>query len=380
MSGASTARRLGSTAAVISVATIFGLTYGLSAPLIALDLAERGAPEWQIGLNAAMHALGVLLIAPLLPRLAARAGTRTLLVIALVVAATVLAAFPVIPALLVWFGLRLVLGAASEVVFVLSETWTNDLADEKTRGRTMAVYTAVLSAGFAGGPAIVAFAGSEHLAYGIGAALALAAIAPILWRGIVPPRALEHTDAPARNYLKLAPLAIATTVLNSAVETAGLSFMPLYAQARGWTEQEGLQLVSTLLVGAILMQLPIGWLADKMNPRRLVIGLSVIAAASAFLWPSMFAAPALAYAVVFLWGGLFVGIYTVMLAIVGSRFSGAELVGIYAVMGSAWGIGALIGPAGVGFAMHYSPVYGLPFAVGIACAIYAIFAMLRKGA
>jgi hypothetical protein len=31
---------------VIVAATIFGLTYGLSAPLIAVDLAERGATEW----------------------------------------------------------------------------------------------------------------------------------------------------------------------------------------------------------------------------------------------------------------------------------------------------------------------------------------------
>jgi hypothetical protein len=34
-----------------------------------------------------------------------------------------------------------------------------------------------------------------------------------------------------------------------------------------------------------------------------------------------------------------------MMAIVGSSFAGAELVGIYAVMGLVWGVGALLGPA-----------------------------------
>ena len=85
-------------------------------------------------------------------------------------------------------------------------------------------------------------------------------------------------------------------------------------------------------------------------------------------WPFVFATPLFAYAFVFVWGGLFVGIYTVMLAIVGSRFSGADLVGIYAVMGSAWGVGALVGPTGAGVAMHASPDLGLPYAVGAACA------------
>jgi hypothetical protein len=57
---------------VIATATIFGLTYSLSAALIALDLAEQGAEESVIGVNAAMHALGVLAMALVLPRLVPR--------------------------------------------------------------------------------------------------------------------------------------------------------------------------------------------------------------------------------------------------------------------------------------------------------------------
>ena len=35
---------------------IFGITYGLSSPLIALELSNRGHGEFVIGLNAAMQA------------------------------------------------------------------------------------------------------------------------------------------------------------------------------------------------------------------------------------------------------------------------------------------------------------------------------------
>jgi hypothetical protein len=45
-------RRVFSTAAVIAAATIFRLTYSLSAPLIALDLDARGYSETFIGFNA----------------------------------------------------------------------------------------------------------------------------------------------------------------------------------------------------------------------------------------------------------------------------------------------------------------------------------------
>ena len=61
----------------IAAATIFGLTCCLSAPPIALDLNARGYSETFIGFNAALHACGVLLIAPFMPHLAAAVGART---------------------------------------------------------------------------------------------------------------------------------------------------------------------------------------------------------------------------------------------------------------------------------------------------------------
>jgi Na+/melibiose symporter-like transporter len=106
-----------STAAVIAAATIFGLTYSLSAPLIALDLDARGYSETFIGFNSAMHAAGVLLIAPFMPWLAARLSARQLTFWALVLSATVLALFPLAPSVYWWFPLRALRGVGAEVLF-----------------------------------------------------------------------------------------------------------------------------------------------------------------------------------------------------------------------------------------------------------------------
>jgi MFS family permease len=367
------ARWLLTTIAVIGAATIFGLTYSLTAPLIAFDLERQGQTEFVIGLNAAMHAVGVLLIAPFLPRLSLRFGPRLLIVVALVASAGLLLLFPVFPQLPVWFALRVGLGMAAETLFVLTETWTNDLSDDRIRGRMMATYTAALSLGMVGGPAILSVLGPERQVFRIGAAIAAAAIICVAWPGVTAPPRGDAEVANPWQYLRLAPIAIATTILNASIETAGLSFIAIYATGRGWTEARAMQLVSTLLLGAIILQLPIGWLADKMPGRRLALLLAVLSAGSALAWPFMLDHQALAFAVVFVWGGLFVGIYTVMLTMVGSRFRGTDLVGIYAVMGLAWGIGALVGPSLAGAAMHQSPAYGLPVFVACACAAFALF-------
>jgi dolichyl-phosphate-mannose--protein O-mannosyl transferase len=62
-----------------------------------------------IGVNAAMHALGVLAIALALPRLVPRIGARRMTLGALVLAGVVLALFPAVFGIWLWFPLRLMM-------------------------------------------------------------------------------------------------------------------------------------------------------------------------------------------------------------------------------------------------------------------------------
>jgi len=362
-----------SRAAVIATAAVFGLTYSLTAPLIALDLAERGFTEAMIGANAAMHAVGVLLTAMLLPRLVGRWRPRALVVGALLLAAVTLALFPAMPLIWLWFPLRFLLGCASEVLFVLSETWINHLSEERSRARSMAAYTAALSLGFALGPLILSLLGTDGaVPYLAGAAIAALAIAFVLPRRVEAPEFGEPHPGGLWRSLRLAPIAIATTVLNAALETAGLSFLAIYAVSSGWPEGEATRLISAMMFGAILLQIPIGWLGDRLDRRRLTRMLGILSVAGALLWPVVIHNPWLAYPVVFVWGGVFVGIYTLMLTLVGSRFRGTELVGIYAVMAVTWGVGALLGPALAGLAMAAHP-HGLAFFAAAACLAFVLF-------
>ncbi|WP_281503063.1 MFS transporter [Ancylobacter crimeensis] len=365
-------------AAVIATATIFGLTYSLSAALIALDLAERGLSEALIGANAAMHAVGVLVTAVLLPHITARFGLRPTVIGALLSAAVLLCLFPSFPLVWLWFPLRLMLGMASEVLFVLSETWLNALSSEQSRARTMGAYTAALSVGFALGPLILSFAGSDgFLPYLIGAGLAAGAAGLVVSPAVVAPRIEGHAHSNPLRYVGLAPVAMAATALNAAVETAGLTFLTLYAMSLGWAETQATQLMTCMMFGAIVLQLPIGWLGDKMDRERLIIWLAVLSAASALAWPFALGSVWAIYPLLFVWGGLFVGIYTIMLTIVGSRFSGSEIIGIYAGMGVFWGVGALIGPTLAGAAMQVT-THGLVLFVAMACAAFALAALRLK--
>ena len=362
-----------SLAVIIATASIFGLTYSLTAPLVAHLLLEQGAEESTIGLNAAMHAIGVLCIAPFLSRLTVSFGLKSLIIGALIATAILLGLFPIFPVLLVWFLLRFCLGVAAEILFVLTETWCSELSNDSNRGRIMATYTASLSIGFAGGPLILSLTGFDGKApFFAGAAIAAIAAVIFCLPRLQKPAETHHESPNILRSMRLSPVAMGTTSLNAGIETAGLTFLTIYAVRLGWSEIEGAQLIAVLMFGAVFLQIPIGWLSDKVDRYKLMLVLTAISALTAFLWPVLLASPWLAYPALFIWGGMFVGIYTSMLAIIGAKFRGPDLVSVYAAMGIFWGAGALVGPLLAGGFVDYMQ-HGLPIFVGSVCAAFFLF-------
>ncbi|WP_241825846.1 MFS transporter [Izhakiella australiensis] len=364
---------------VIVCVAIFGLTYGLSAPLIATQLQESGYSERYIGLNAAMQAIGVFAVAPFIPWLFRRFSPRTLMGVSLAAITLIMLLFAWVPFIL-WFALRLVLGIFSEIIMVLTETWINDATVEQARARTMAWYTAGISVGFACGPLILACTGSQgNLPFFIGMAITLLALVLIMLLGMA---RKNHFDQPPLSFLKsirLAFLVIVATGLNAAVEVAGLNFLSIYAMSHGWSERNAIILISVLMLGAIVLQPVIGIIADKVDRRKLIVVLAFLSAVGAAAWPWLLRWPDATYLLLFLWGGVFVGIYTVAITWAGSVFSGAELAGVYAASSVSWGVGALLGPLLGGFAMSLTQ-HGLPLLVVILCAAFCLLAASKQNA
>ena len=52
-----------------------------------------------------------------------------------------------------------------------------------------------------------------------------------------------------------------------------------------------------------------------------------------------------------------------------------ELIAIYATMGFAWGVGALLGPSLAGLAMAWGPTEGLTDLIALACAGFALLVL-----
>ena len=83
-------------------------------------------------------------------------------------------------------------------------------------------------------------------------------------------------------------------------------------------------------------------------------------------------------AALFLWGGATAGIYTVGLAHLASRFSGADLAGANAAFVFCYALGMLVGPLAIGDAMARAPIAGAYRSLlGVVFCAYTIIVALR---
>ncbi len=365
--------------AITLCASVYGFTVGLVTPLIALFFEHRGFDAAFIGLNAAMTAFGMIGVTPLVPRLALALGIKRLIIACFALDAICLLIFPLTNLPWLWFTLRFLIGAANNVVFIAAETWVNEIAEDGSRGRLLAVFNAVLIMALSLGPLVIPLAGvAGPWAFVVGAVVIATAALPLAFTGDSAPSLHGGGSLKLLSFIWMAPVLCCGVLLYTWRETAMASFLPLYGLHSGLSLTAATFNLSAMGVGGVTLAYGFGWLADRYPPMRLIglcsggIGLCALAL------PWLIHAPVGRTLLMFLWGGLFTGLYTVALALVGQRYKGMDLAVANIAIGLLWGIGALTGSSLAGFAMTLWDPQGLPTL--FACAGLAVALLVwRRG-
>src|SRR5690606_15684335 len=105
-------------------------------------------------------------------------------------------------------------------------------------------------------------------------------------------------------------------------------------------------------LGNVLLQIPIGLVSDCMRDRRLLLLICAgVGLGGMLLLPFVYESWWSAAALLFVWGGVVAGLYTVGFAHLGSRLSGNDLAMANAAFVFCYGIGMLAGPQVLGLGM-----------------------------
>jgi MFS family permease len=368
--------------AVTAAMTVTSLIYGLSVPLLSLILQERGIGGTLIGSQAAVQSLAILLVSPFLPHYMSKVGPAILMLAAILVSLVAFLLLPFFPSLLAWFALRFTIGAAGSVLWVCGEAWINQVTEDSMRGRVVALYSMAVSAGFALGPAVLSVTGSRGLTpFFVSGSVMLLSALPLLTVVRNSPRLTGKRSGTLPAYLRLAPVAMLLCALFAAADGMLISFLPLYGKNLGLSEGRALYLIVFFGIGGIVGQIPIGWLADRVDRMLIATMCTGLVVVTCLAMPFVISIQTwnLLYMLVF--GAVFSGIYTIALVIIGQQFKGADLAAASALFGVMWGAGTVVGPQLGGLAYDYFPPHGIPLSLALLTAMLLPFplgAWLRR--
>lgn len=365
-------------AAVIASMVVVNLVYGLTLPLLSLVLDARGVSKSVIGLSIVAQACAGVVLSPFTARLMARVGAATLMQVATVVAACTLLSLAFIDSLAAWFPLRFVLGAAAAVLWSASEAMINELAPERLRGRIIGLYGAAGAAGFAVGPLVLVLTGSQGvLPFAVTSGLIILAGLPLLAMSRAGRAASDEPPPGVWRIFAMAPEIMLLNLVYAAAVEAFLAFFPLYGLDLGLGEARALSLLTVFGVGGVVLQLPLGWLADHMDRRVLLMACLLSTVLGFMLMPALVAG-GLAPVYSFVLGGVEGMIYAMGVILLGQRFRGAELAAASVVFTGMWGAGMMIGPLLVGAGMDLLGPGAMPFLIAALYGLYLPVALAAR--
>ncbi len=355
-------------AAVFSSSLGVGLTFGFQPPLIALVLSRSGYSSVAIGAVTAASLVAVILLGPLYPALIARLGLRRSVMAGIGCGAAILLLMPLAVGIPSWLCLRFLTGCTLGLSWIASEIWLNTVSGADARGTVMGIYGTVFSLGVVAGPSLLELTGTRGWTpFTVGAAGLVLTQVPLVLLRAAPSASQTFTPlARLTGVVRAAPLVMLAAWVAGLVEAADLTLLPLFGLHAGFGERMALSLLAVFMAGNVVLQVPIGLLADRFGRRLLLAVCALLSALGPLLLQPFFATPALLWPLLFLWGGTLYAFYSQGVALLGAEFATEELATANTAFVMVYCLGGVIGPSVGGFALDRWPRHGLPALLGAA--------------
>jgi len=344
---------------------------GLLSTYLALRLAAENVDGLWVGALMAANYFGLALGGKIGHRLIARVGhIRAYATCAGIVGAAVLG-HGLVTELPAWVILRMIVGLGMMCQYMVIESWLNEQADAKQRGKVFSGYMIASYSGLVLGQLILVVHPQLGLELLMLVALCFAlCLVPVALTRRIHPAPMRPAPMEPRFFIKRVPQSLSTVLGSGLIVGSFYGLAPLYAAQQGLsTEQVGLFMGSCIFAG-LLVQWPLGWLSDRYDRAlliRCVAGLLALAALPLALLPSV--PVEVLFGVGFAVSLLQFSLYPLAVAFSNDHVEGERRVSLTAMLLVTYGVGACIGPLVAGVLMKM-------FGSQLLYAFFAFFALI----
>ena len=377
----------------LGLAAIFGSTffslvgYFILSPLLLLRLKGADVSSTVAGLFVATGWLGIFVMTPFASTVANRMGRRQCMWLASAVLMLCALLFTLTQQLVLWFALNLLSGIAMSLRWVLAEALIAEFCPPQKRGRYVGLFQTLVSATFIIGPALMVWLGPQST-FTLWAVNGLNLLG-LLWTALIPrvPSAADAGTARVGLHglwhaLVEHPIIMLAGFVGGFFETGVTSILPLYGLALGLTGAAAAVMVSISGLGGVALTIPAGYISDRFvdqarGRRTLMVWSASVMLLATLVLPWVAQTPALAWPIVFIWGGAGGVLYSMSMTDIGAREKGITLVNSTAVLVLTYTLGGLVASGVSGALIDWSPGIAFP-AVLVLVAAVGLAALVRS--
>ncbi|ERL51473.1 MFS transporter [Halomonas huangheensis] len=364
---------------------ILGIGNGYLTSLVSISLDAFGESQVVVGWVSSAYFIGLAIGSMFNDRLLLSIGhIRAYGSFASLVAVTVLLQ-GLIHDPIAWFVLRLIGGWATVGVYLVIESWLLASGDSRVRGRLLALYMiALYGSGVLGqlllgvvqhmGPA------APFMVVGILASLSVLPMAMI--PRVTPLLEKAEPLSPFR-LITLTPTGVVGALGSGMLAAAVYTMLPLYLQRSGYDVAGVGQFMAITVLGAMLLQYPVGRWSDRHDRQFVLILIGVFTALVSTIVLLVPLPPSGVAVALFLLGGCVFSLYPVSVGHSADRAPAGALVPMSQGLLLTSAIGSAISPSAVSplmASMGDAALFGAFGGLGVALAVFFIWRRLMRPA
>ncbi|XDZ64614.1 MFS transporter [Alphaproteobacteria bacterium LSUCC0684] len=326
---------------------------GLQGILLGTRAEQLAFGDLTTGFVMSGYFFGFLLGSKIVPRMVSRVGHVRVFGALAGLASSSILVHALFELASLWMLMRIITGFAYSGMYIVAESWINAKADNRTRGSLLSIYMIVSMMGLIIGQLLLSAGEPDDVTlFLIVSILVSIAVIPILMTAAKVPEISEPEKTSLLRAYHVSPLAVIGMGFNGMTSAVLFGMGAVYANKLQLSLNEVAIFMSSIMVGALILQYPIGKLSDIFDRRSVILVVQILATATAMLG---FVAESLSFPLLLLagliYGGVHTPLYSLYIAHANDYLTPKQIIAMSSMLVMINGIGAVFGAPIVGYCM-----------------------------
>ncbi|MGD8483505.1 MAG: MFS transporter [Thioalkalispiraceae bacterium] len=353
---------------------------GLLGTLVGLRANIEGFSNTVVGIVMSAFFIGYVIGSYMCPRLIRDVGYIRAFSVLAAVAAVAMIIHGLIIDPVIWWILRVLSGICVVGLYMIVESWLNSLIKvHPKRGRIFSVYMMTTLVALASGQFLLLIYGAAELAsFALGAIFFILSLVPIAVTRLEQPSQVIVPTMILKKLFRQSPLGTVGVFCSGMVSGAFWGMGALYAKGLGFASTGIALFISTVILGGVLLQYPIGHQSDLHDRRTVLMLVALLAAVLAWFIYLIHPVSQLTFLmIVLLYGGFSFSIYSLCVAHAHDQIEMEKVLDATRTLLLLNGIGAAIGPVMAGVLMQQFGSDALMLFFALVLSLLGVFALYR---